>query len=158
MVRVAAIIEDNPELLAELVELLQSLDSEESQQAAWALSHLLDLKPDLGTAYLGQMIPMLNKPAHNAVHRAVTRYLQFSELPEAYHDEIWDSCSRLLSSAKTAIAIKVFAMTTLSRIVEIWPELSGELRFMIEEQMPFGSAGFRNRGRKILAKLRKLEN
>lgn len=154
---VAEQINSDPMLFRELIQILKSDISRETQHAAWALTHVLELNPDLGKRYLPQMITLLRRPVHDAVLRAVTRYLQTSELPEALHDDIWDNCSRLLISSKTAIAVKVFAMTTLLRIVEIWPELSGELRFMIEEQIPFGSAGFRSRGKKILARLETLE-
>ena len=156
MLRVATEIESNPELFGELMKILMSDNVRETQHAAWAMSHALELRPDLATPYIGELVAALNKPVHDAVIRAITRYLQTADLPEDLHDSIWDSCSRLLMSAQTAIAPKVFAMTILARIVELWPELSSELRFMIEEQMPFGSAGFRNRGNKVLKKLEDL--
>lgn len=47
-------------------------------------------------------------------------------------------------------------MTLALNIVEKIPELKDELRFIIEEQMPFGTAGFKNRGAKTIAALEKL--
>ena len=156
MIRVASAIDSNPDLFDDLMKILLGDNIRDTQHAAWAMTHILEIRPDLGTPYLKEMVDTLDKPVHDAVIRAITRYLQTCNLPEELYDDIWNNCSKLLMSARTSIAPKVFAMTVLARIVEIWPELSGELKFMIDEQMPFGSAGFRNRGKKILMKLEKL--
>ena len=47
-------------------------------------------------------------------------------------------------------------MTVLSNIACQFPELKDELIMTIEEHMPFGSAGFVSRGRKVLNRLNKL--
>jgi hypothetical protein len=49
--------------------------------------------------------------------------------------------------------VKVFGMTVLANLCEKLPELKNELRIIIEDQMPYGSAGFKSRGSKILKKL-----
>ncbi|MCK5279227.1 MAG: hypothetical protein KAQ62_19445, partial [Cyclobacteriaceae bacterium] len=61
-----------------------------------------------------------------------------------------------LNSGKEPVAVKVFAMTVLFNIVQVYPELSEELEISIEEQMPFCSAGFKSRGRKVLKALSKI--
>ena len=52
------------------------------------------------------------------------------------------------------MAVKVFAMSVLSQLVDGVPELSQELRIIIEDQLPYASAGFISRARKVLKDLR----
>ena len=47
-------------------------------------------------------------------------------------------------------------MDVLFNITKKFPELREELRLSIEDQMPFGSAGFLSRGTKILKLLDKM--
>jgi hypothetical protein len=54
------------------------------------------------------------------------------------------------------IAIKVFSMTVLFNISKNVPEFRDELAIIIEDQMPYGSAGFKSRGKKTLKGLSKL--
>lgn len=68
------------------------------------------------------------------------------------HKYVFDT----LNSGREPVAVKVFSMTVLFNIVQVYPELSEELEISIEEQMPFGSGGFKSRGRKVLKDLSKL--
>jgi hypothetical protein len=47
-------------------------------------------------------------------------------------------------------------MTVLFNIVKKYPELKDELKMSIEDQLPYGSAGFKSRGRRILKSLEKI--
>jgi hypothetical protein len=58
-----------------------------------------------------------------------------------------------LRSAKVAVAIQVWCMDIAARIAMPYPELREELAFVIEAQLPYGSAGFVSRGKKILKQL-----
>ena len=51
------------------------------------------------------------------------------------------------------MAVRVFSMSVLARIAHDQPELKNELKIMIEDQLPFGSAAFLARARKVLKQL-----
>ena len=59
----------------------------------------------------------------------------------------------LLISRKEPVAVKVFAMTVLYNLSQEIPEIKSELKIVLEDQLPYGSAGFKNRGAKIISKL-----
>jgi hypothetical protein len=82
--------------------------------------------------------------------------LQHVSLPESLQGVAADSCFEIIRSAKEATAVKVFALTVLYNVVKVYPELANELKLCITEQLPYASAGFQSRGKKILAKLEKL--
>ncbi len=128
-----------------------------TQRAAWIVSHCADNHPDLIKPYLDVMIDRMLEPGmHAAVKRNVVRILQDIELPKQLEGRIATICFEMLASAKEPVAVKVFSMTVLANIAEQEPDLKNEIRILIEQQLPTGSAGFRSRGMKILKRLEKL--
>ena len=67
-----------------------------------------------------------------------------------------DICFSFLNSCQEPVAIRAHSMTILYNIVKKYPELKEELKVSIEDQIPYGSAGIKNRGNKILKALEKL--
>ena len=155
-VYLASKIGPNQEAFEELMELFLGDEHRVTQRAAWVLSHCIDAHPWLIKKHLRSIIENLQKPIHEAVKRNTVRILQFIDIPEDLMGLTADICFRYLNSGKEPVAVKVFAMTVLLNIVQIYPELSEELEISIEEQMPFGSGGFKSRGRKVLKALSKL--
>jgi hypothetical protein len=93
---------------------------------------------------------MLEPGIHDAVPRAVIRILQTVEIPPSLLGRVASVCFDQLSSAGAGVAVRVFAMTVLGRIAEGRPDLARELRMVIEQQLPFASAGFAARAHMIL--------
>ena len=138
----------------ELMELFLGEDALLAQRAAWVMGHSGIKHPKLIDKHFQAMIDNLKKPnLHDGIKRNTLRVWQFVDLPEDFIGEVADICFNYLMSHKEAIAIKVFSMTVLFNISQKIPELQNELRLLIEDQMPHGSAGFRSRGKKILKKL-----
>lgn len=127
------------------------------QRSAWVLGDLAKAHPELAMPYLPEIVENLKKPEiHDAVKRNTLRFLQDVELPEEYWGDLAELCFNYLTSMEEAVAIKVFAMTVLLNIVKKVPELKDELRFAIEDQLPYGSAGFKSRGNRTLKALEKV--
>ena len=112
-------------------------------------SYLLD-------PYIEKMIQCLKHQVNDALTRNILRTFQFVALPEKYWGEVWEIGYQYLTSPKKPIAIRVFAMTVLVNICKHLPELKQELQIAIEDQLPFGSAGFVSRGKKSLNILKRL--
>ena len=155
--RITAYIGKDKARFAELMDIFFGDSYRLNQRAAWVVNFCAEAHPKLFEPYLGKMISNLNNDIHDAVKRNTVRMLQNYDVPEAYMGELADYCFGFLASNQEAIAIKVFSMTVLSNIVEKYPELKNELKVLIEDQLPYGSAGFKSRGKKILLKLEKLE-
>jgi hypothetical protein len=54
---------------------------------------------------------------------------------------------------KEPIAVKVFSMTVLANLSKSSPDIKKELRIAIEDQLPYGSAGFVSRAKKVLKEI-----
>ncbi len=104
---------------------------------------------------IGAMCDHLHRDLPVALKRNLLRVLQNHQIPESRWGKVADECFYFLGSHDEPIAVKVFAMSVLHGLTRHIPELAPELRYLIEEQFPYGSAGFKSRGRKVLAALTK---
>ena len=94
------------------------------------------------------------KDAHVAVKRNIMRLLQDIEIPQQLYGTLTDKCFTLLDPKET-IAVRVFSMTVLANIAKQEPDLKKELSIVIEDQLPYASAGFLSRAKQVLKELAK---
>jgi hypothetical protein len=127
-----------------------------AQRAAWVVTIVAERHSFLLRPYLKRMLSRIQEPGiHDAVKRSVVCILQEIEIPESLLGTVATLCFDELSSAGSPVAVKCYAMTVLARLAEQEPELGGELRLVIEQQMPFASGGFRARAKETLRQLGK---
>jgi hypothetical protein len=104
--------------------------------------------------WLTQLMKKMVRPGvHNAVRRNVVRALQFVDIPPRLLGEVATVCFDELASPSSPIAVKACAMTVLERVVRLEPDLGRELRLIIEQQLPYGTAAFHARAKRVLASL-----
>ncbi|MEQ8415379.1 MAG: hypothetical protein RIB71_12970 [Imperialibacter sp.] len=151
--RLAQEIGDDEEKFTEVMDIFFSGPYRITHFSAHLLGKCCDLHPHLILPYLGKMIDLLDENVHDSLKRNILRTMQFIDVPEEHWDKTVQYCFELLQSKKEPVAVKVFGMTVLANLCQKLPELKNELRIIIEDQMPYGSAGFRSRGSKILKKL-----
>lgn len=127
-----------------------------TQRAAWPMSYCVRSHPALIKPHLKKVLDHLSKPSiHDSVKRNTVRLLQDVKIPKSLQGRAADVCFEYLSNPKEPIAVRVFSMTVLANIAKENPELKNEIIPIIEDQLPFGSAGFRSRGVKVLKELKK---
>ncbi len=127
------------------------------QRAAWVVGDVARLHPQIVMPYIPEMVENLKKPdVHIAAKRNTLRFLSETEIPEEQWGELAELCFDYLTSMEEPVAIKVFSMTVLLSIVKKVPELKDELYYAIEDQLPYGTAGFKSRGKKTLKALEKI--
>lgn len=150
---IAQYIGTNKTRFAELMEIFLGDDTRLTQRSAWALSKSIDRHPHLLTPYLEAVISNLQNDIPVAVKRNTVRILQDVDIPEDLMGPLANVCFQFMESGEETIAVKVFSMTILFNITKKEPDLKNELRLLIEAQLPYGSAGFKSRGKKILKQL-----
>jgi len=147
---------DDQEKFDELVGLFLKGEYRVTQRAGWPLSNIVIAYPKLISKHLKKLLLNLDHPnLHNAVLRNTLRLLQFVNIPKSLHGLAAETCFRLLNDKKQPVAIHVFSMSVLGNLCMDYPELKQELQLSIEEQLPYGSAGFRSRARKVLKQINK---
>jgi hypothetical protein len=121
------------------------------------LSQCVKGHPQLVSPHLNQILKQAERTdAHDAVKRNVMRLLQHIHIPTKLRGKVADICFQFFTDKKEPIAVRVFAMTVLSNLAKELPELKNELIPLIEDEMPYASAGFISRGRKTLKELSRI--
>ncbi len=147
----------HPEEVHELMNLFFGDELITTQYSAWVVGKLGERRPELIFPYFPRMIKSMSiGNCTDAVYRNSFRVLQFQKVDESLWGDLFDLCIEVLISNKMAVAIKVFAMTTAFNIVKEVPELKNELKLVVEELIPEGTAGIKSRGSKVLKALEKL--
>ena len=127
-----------------------------NQWAAWPMGYIGRKHPELIIPYVEEMVEMLENPVHDAVPRNILRILEDIDIPEVAEGPLFDKCFGFLNDTKKPIAMRVFSMTILFRIGQKYPETLDEIAEAISIHLPQGSAGFKNRGQKIINKIRSM--
>jgi hypothetical protein len=148
-------VQDGPDKIYELMDCFFADDWRLSQRAAWPVGIIGENHPQWMLPFMEQMIAYLKTPKHDAVVRNTVRLWQNMEIPEGWQGEIFELCFGFVTTPNTPIAIKAFSITVCENISKNYPELKEELILAIEDQMEFGSPGVKNRGQKLLKKLKK---
>lgn len=150
-------IGSNQTLFDELMTHFFSNEYRVTQRAAWIMTHCTEKRPFLIQPHLEKMVNNLRKKdIHVAVKRNTVRLLQNVAIPEDLMGTLADCCFQYLSDPNEAVAVKIFSMSILGELCKKEPDLANELKILIEEFMPHGTAGFKSRGKKTLIALQKL--
>ncbi len=140
----------------ELVKLFLEGEYRVTQRAAWALRFGVEAEPKLVIPHLNALVENLQYPVHDAIKRNTIKILTFVEIPENLLGEVADICFKFLASPKEAIAIRIFSIEVLFEICQREPDLANELKLLIEDHYPHGSAGFKSKAKKVLKRISKL--
>ena len=153
-VRISRWIGSDKGRFKKLMDLFLKGDYRVSQRSAWILSHCADEHPKLIHPYLNKMLDRMLEPGvHVAVKRNVVRLLQNIAIPPRLVGKVATVCFDMLASQHEPVAVKCFSMTVLANIAKDEPDLRNEIRLIIEQQMPWGTGGFRARAKRVLKQL-----
>ncbi len=142
--------------MEELMSLFFSDNLRMCQNASWPMTYIAEKYPHLIAPYLARMNEKLDNPKHNAVIRNTVRIWQFMDIPEELEGPIYDRCFGYLADNNVAIAVRAFSVTVLFNLCVKFPDLKDELIEMMRDVYPFGSTGLKNRIKKTIQKLEKL--
>ena len=153
--KVAGYIGNDQNRFNSLIIIFLQNDAKITPRAAWALSQCVENHPALIQPHFNALLKMLAKPqVHDSVKRNSMRLLQFVDIPKRYQGAVAEAGFRLMDP-KEAIAVRVFSMTVLANIARLQPALKNELSIIIEDQLPYSSAAYQSRAKKILKELKK---
>jgi hypothetical protein len=155
--KIAAYIGNDQHKFSELVDCFLSNQIRLSQLAAFSLNIVVENNPSIINKHLPKILKNLEKPGiHDAVKRTTLKLLPIIEMPKKLHALIIQLSFSFLMDKKEAIAIRVFAMSVIYKLSQIYPELSNELLPIIEIEMGQNpKPAFVSRGKKILKSLQK---
>lgn len=131
---IARYVGDDAQRLKMLTDIFFGDDVVLRQRAAWAFSEVVCAHPQMLKPYWKKIMPLLaDDSQHNAVARNILRMLQEADLNENYESQLLDLCMHFIRSERYAIAVRAFAITVAARICIRYPELSRELKLLLDE-------------------------
>lgn len=152
--RIASWVGHDRRRFRRLMELFLKGDRLITQRSAWVVGICADNHPELVRPHLKPLVKKMQEPGvHDAVKRNVVRILQTADIPNDLLGTVATLCFEYLGSVNEPIAVRAFSMTVLAKIAQREPDLMRELRLVIEQQLPYGSAGIRARARRVLKML-----
>lgn len=143
----------NPQKIKQLFHLFLGKDKQQTQKASWVLLHCFDQNNVLLQDYIPTLVKETLCSKTPTIKRNLLRILQFAPLTIEQYPELIDFCFGILLDKSEPIAIQVFGMTVLFNMIQSEPDLCKELQIIIEDQIPYASAGYKSRGKKILQKI-----
>jgi hypothetical protein len=153
--KIVKYVGNDPKKFSELVNVFLQGPYRVTQRIAWPLSYCVEENTTLIHPHLSKILKFAQRPdAHDSVKRNVVRLLQFIDIPQKHQGSVADICFKFFTDTKEPIAVRVFSMTVLANLAKKIPELKNELIPIIEDQLPYGSAAFVSRGRKVLKQLK----
>lgn len=124
------------------------------QRSAWPISYAVMDHPSLIGKHWKPLLKNLQKPnLHDAVKRNSIRLMQDIDIPEKYQGEVMNICFQYFEAPGETIAVKVFSMKVLGRMLRQYPEIGPKLKLLIEDQLPNQTAGFRSCAKKVLKQI-----
>lgn len=125
-----------------------------NQRSSWAVGTIGVNDFSMVEPYLEEMMQAMNDHKHDAIVRNVLRIFEDIDIPELIEGPLCDKCFAYLADPDYAIAIRAFSISVLHRIVKKFPDLQEEFIAILEEHMPYGTAAFKVRTRRVLSDLR----
>lgn len=155
-IKISEYIGNDQSRFDELMELFFNDEYRVIQRTAWVLSHCTDKYPFLANPHLDKLVENLkSENLHVAVHRNTVRMLAGIDIPERLQGVLLELCFDYLLSPKTPIAVQAHSMQVIYNISQNEPDLLNELKMVIEERLPYGSAGFKSKGKKLIKAINK---
>jgi hypothetical protein len=124
-----------------------------TQMAGWPLTYCIQLHPNFINKHYPQLLQFVQQPnTHHAVKRNTVRLLQFVTIPKKYQGIVMDICFTYVAAPKEPVAIKAFALTVLSNLAVMYPEIVPEVVALIQHQILQQSPAFIYRAKLFLQK------
>jgi hypothetical protein len=129
------------------------LEGEEpsAKKSAWILGHCVERHPAFVAPWQKHIVKKLQQPGvHEALKRNGVRILQFAEIPRSMQGVVANLCFGFISSHDESIAVRTFSMTVIANIAREEPALRKELETLVRQMIPYSTAAFRARAKKVL--------
>lgn len=103
---------------------------------------------------INQLVKILANTTHEGLERNIWRSLNFVQIPPSLHENLINIAFEKLEDHNTAVAIQVFTMSVLEKLLVNEAELQLALKAILElkmERQP--TPGLRSRATKIINKI-----
>ena len=142
---------NNEKRFNELFRLFLDSEYRVTQRVAWPLSYCAITHPELMKTNFEMLLNNLKKPnLHDSIKRNTVRLFDAIDIPPKFEGPLMEICFTYLESPDEAVAVKAFSIGILGKLAKKYPEITPEIKLMIEEQLPHQSAAFKSRAKAFM--------
>lgn len=128
-------------------------DKKNSWRAAWILDVINELSPRTIDLLVPGMIKNITSFNNDSKSRHILKIISTRNLEKDISGKFINFCFDTLVDNKIPVAVRVHAMQILADFCLHEPDLKNELRCIIAELIPYNSAAFKARGKRVLKQL-----
>ncbi|UJH67663.1 adenylosuccinate lyase [Allomuricauda sp. SCSIO 65647] len=164
-------LEQHPELVGHLLQEVFEEDKGDTFNASWTFDHLMRKKLPYLLPFLQPFVDGLETLRSQSCIRPMAHVCElltiayFKKKDPAFQKNISDENLEQLVTVcfdwligQNKVAAKVFAMTSLSHLGEKFDWVHPELKMVLEQTISSGTAGYKNRAKKTLDRLKALRH
>jgi 8-oxo-dGTP diphosphatase len=147
----------DPVLISQLVTLSSSPEKRVGFMASWALSKVVDVNPEVLSAYLPAMIDALPGVPNESVQRSFMRVIMksdISHIPQSHHAKLIEYCLGIMRTENTPVAPKAYGMEILASFCDLYPDIINEVTVAVQMAISDASGGMKAAGRKVIRRLK----
>lgn len=152
---IADIVIKQPAILGELLEIVFRNEEPVSRRASWPLRIISDRNPQIVEPFVPQIINILPVIDSIPIQRAFLALLVNVDIPEELHGEVLQFTSEVLMDKGSEIAHVIYSTDIFYKLSVNEPDLLNELALMLEQLLPFGSAGVKSKSTRTINKIHK---
>lgn len=139
----------------ELTELFLDKDLKVAQRASWPLRLAATVQPSLVKKHFKRLLDKISSgKVHDGVIRNTIGMMEDVDIPEKFEGRVMDACFNYLTDPKEKAAVKASSLTVLQKLAIKYPEISAEIKTIIETQWPNEGPAFKARARRVLKTLK----
>jgi len=126
-------------------------------RAAWVVNNILDQVPTLIQPFVSVILNRLQYGTlkTDTFLRNTFRVLSRVSIAEEHREQAIDLAFHYFTDKNRPVAIRAHCMRLLGDTLIYYPEIAAELILMIEDELPYGTSGFKNRGQRTINHLKK---
>lgn len=159
VVALAHEIIDQRQVFDEIVRAIEKGSKREKFIGSWVLSRAVELQPEImdDAAHL-TCIRSIEINHDGGLRRNICRVWQFA-LPqsEALQLKVLELAIHLLTDYNQDLAVRVFSITVLEKLLKFFPEIKEEVIFILEREYNQASPSFRVRANRLIKTANKLK-
>ncbi|MEO1258868.1 MAG: hypothetical protein AAFZ15_08715 [Bacteroidota bacterium] len=148
----------DPSRFSALINCMVNGEKKVSHYASWLVYPCMEKNPHLIWPHYKLLLNNLKKKdLHDTIKRSTMKAMaNGGNIPEKLQGYVLQYCFDFLLDVKTAVSIQVYAMQTAFNISVGEPDLLRELKMVIEEGLPHGTAGYKSRGKRIINSINRI--
>lgn len=150
---IADIVIKKPLLLGELIDIVFQNSEPLSRRASWPLRIISDRDTHILEPFVPKIIQKLPEVTCVSITRSLLALLVNTSIPEEQHGELLQFTFEILIDKGSPVASLIYSTDIFYKLSVKEPDLLNELKLMLEDLIPYGSAGVKSKCRKTINKI-----